>query len=576
MNNAKLLFLLIPVFLYTACARQSSPGGGPLDTIPPLVISSDPRSQQLNVRTSSLALEFNEYVTAANPKEQIIITPSIGKDYEIEARGKKVILKFKKPLEDSTTYTFNFRDAIQDITEKNPAVNLKIAFSTGTYIDSLKVEGIIRHALTQKEVKEATVAIQMYNDTFNIFTDPATFFTKTDDEGKFTLDNLKPGLYNIYAISDQNKNLFADTKSEAYGFKRDSFLLDANKKNVIINMVRLDVRPLKITSARPYNTYFIIKTTKNLKDFKITTVDDSLETYATYGADHANILLYNSFTGYDSVRIRSVLTDSINQQFDTTFYAKFSPRTATPEKFTAELANTFILAEKASIAFDLKLTKPVSKINFDSIFFQVDTITTVHFDPTNITYDEKERTILFRKSLDKALFIKPEETPPDQTKAPEKLPPPTGAKAKAKAAGPAAKPNIANRLILGKAAITSIEGDSSQHIHAEIRPQKTENLGVIIAETKIPANRTIIQLLGSDKLVKAQVLHKSTATFPDLPPGAYMLRLIVDTNGNGEWDPGNYYQRREPEEIRYWLSEKGETKITLKANHELGPLLITY
>src|SRR5688572_6814819 len=117
------LVFLISFILLASCARQSSPSGGPMDSIPPILVNSQPRHQALNVNSSTLELEFDEIVTLGNPKEQLIITPSVGKNYDIEVRSKKVLLTFEDPLQDSTTYTFNFREAIQDITEKNPAEN---------------------------------------------------------------------------------------------------------------------------------------------------------------------------------------------------------------------------------------------------------------------------------------------------------------------------------------------------------------------------------------------------------------------------------------------------------------------
>jgi uncharacterized protein (DUF2141 family) len=573
MSNAKYIVWLLAVIFLGSCARQSAPNGGPMDTIPPSLVRSLPKNQQLNVQSSTLELEFDEIVALSSPKEQLIITPTIGKDYKIEARQKKVLITFENPLEDSTTYSFNFRETVKDVTEQNPAENLKIAFSTGSYIDSMTVEGVVRNALTQREVKDATVSIQAYSDTFNIFTDPATFFTKTDEKGKFKLDNLKPGLYILYAIGDQNKNLIADPKSEAYAFKSDSILLDEDKKNIVLNTVRLDVRELKLTSARPYNTFFNIKTSKNLKTYNIASVDDSAKTYATFGADRANILLYNTFQGKDSIRIRTVLTDSIDNTVDSTFYAKFPTREVKPEKFTIELREPFILADKASIEFILKLSKPLREINYDSIYFQPDTVTTIRFDQSNTSYDERDRILTIKKNLDKALFIKSE---PTKEASPKARPDTTTRVRPDKQTAAKSQKKIKHQLTLGKAAIMSIEGDSSQRIQQTLSPQSTDNLGVLIIETKLPPNKVILQLLNTERIIKRETIHKSSVTFADLPPGTYMVRMIVDSNGNGQWDPGNYFTNTEPEEIRYWRSEKDELTIPLKANHEIGPLLISY
>lgn len=49
----------------------------------------------------------------------------------------------EKPLVENTTYTINFRDAVQDLNEGNPVYNLRLAFSTGSEIDSLQIYGSV-------------------------------------------------------------------------------------------------------------------------------------------------------------------------------------------------------------------------------------------------------------------------------------------------------------------------------------------------------------------------------------------------------------------------------------------------
>jgi uncharacterized protein (DUF2141 family) len=562
-NSHWLLYLL---FL-SSCARQSSPTGGPKDTIPPILATSIPLHETVNYDAKTIELIFSEPVSVTNPKEQIIITPSIGKDYKVEARNQKIILTMENPLKDSTTYSFNFREAVQDITEKNPAKNLKLAFSTGTYIDSMTVSGIVYNIQDENLLNDITVALEPYNDTFSILKHPATYFTKSDKTGAYKLDNIKPGLYTLYAIADQNKNLFVDSKNEAYGFKRDSILLDHDIEKMDVGLTKLDLRPLKITSARPYNTYFNIKATKNLKEYSIQASDTS-DIYASFGADRANIQIYNSFSNRDSIQIRAILTDSINNQVDTTLYAKFTAREVTPEKFTTEVRSTRLLADKGEIKIEVAFTKPLRELNFDSIYFEIDSLNKLSFDKNNVTYDESLRLLTLRRTFDKKLY-KPVEAAPDDAKQPEQ-PAKDGRKPKT------AKRAITNKLTLGRGAFISIENDSSASLGQNLLPQKTEDLGVIFAETKLPPDQSIIQLIDKTKRVKAEAVHKNKAAFEDLPPDNYQLRIIMDRNGNGVWDPGNYLTNEEPERIYYWKDEKGLKEIKLKANYEIGPLLIKY
>ncbi|HTF28841.1 MAG TPA: Ig-like domain-containing protein, partial [Flavitalea sp.] len=182
MNLNKNLHWFIYIIFLLSCARQSSPTGGPKDTIPPVLVRAIPANEAINFKEKAIELVFSEAVILNAPKEQLIVTPTIGKEYKIVNRKNSIILTFEDPLLDSTTYTFNFRESIQDITEKNPVRNLQLAYSTGDYIDSLSIEGSVYDMLKGKEIKDASVALHVENDTFNILEHPAVYFTKTDEK----------------------------------------------------------------------------------------------------------------------------------------------------------------------------------------------------------------------------------------------------------------------------------------------------------------------------------------------------------------------------------------------------------
>src|SRR5690606_16587167 len=149
------LTVLIGLSLYliiSSCARQSSPMGGPKDEDPPLLLSSSPENEATNSRPTAIELLFNEYIKIENPTKQIIITPKIKSDeVEFLATKNRLSIKLNQDLEDSTTYVFNFQKSVQDITESNPVNNLKLVFSTGSKIDSLKFSGTLSYVFPRQQ-----------------------------------------------------------------------------------------------------------------------------------------------------------------------------------------------------------------------------------------------------------------------------------------------------------------------------------------------------------------------------------------------------------------------------------------
>jgi uncharacterized protein (DUF2141 family) len=547
---------------FLGCARQTSPTGGPKDSIPPTLIQSNPTDGQINFKSQQIELVFDETIILNNAKEELIITPDIRKQYEINAKKNRVVIKLTSELHDTTTYALNFREAVQDITEKNSPLDLKLAFSTGDYIDSLSLEGIVFDPLTSKEIKNATVAIYK-QDTFNIFQHKPVYFSKSNEKGTYKIANLKPDNYRIYAFDDKNKNLIVDSKSELYGFLPDTIMLTSNLKFLDIAAIHLDARPLKLTSARPATTYFNIKTTKNLKTYTLTS-EESETIYSSFGEDNANIRVYNNLIDQDSIPMHFVGFDSINNKIDTTLYLKFSQRTVKPEPFKVTASNFQVLGHKGILTGTLQFTKPVLQINYDSILYRLDSANVIKIQQTDITIDSIHNTLKVHKSFDKNLLTQK----PSRNDLADK-------EARQKALNRATKSQpIRNQLYIAPHSFISIESDSSARIAQPVDPLTLETTGVIHVLIQTTEPNYIIQLLTKQNEVVQSKINTPAASFEDLTPGDYQIRVILDRDADQRWTPGNFLKNQEPEPIHFYKNEKGSLSVNIKANWELGPLLI--
>jgi hypothetical protein len=550
-----LCIISVLTLILLSCAKQSTPSGGPKDTIPPILTNSIPHDKQLNFKGDEITLSFSESVILNNPKDQIIITPSIGKDYKVAAKKKNVTIELEKRLADSTTYTMSFRESIQDITEKNPAKNLKIAFSTANYIDSLSISGTVTDMISGKEAKEITVALYQA-DTFNIFKHKPSYITKTSDKGIFSLENLKPEKYYIYAYDDKNKNLITDSKSELYGFIAKDTLLSTNIKNIIIPIQKLDARELKLTSARPYGNYFNIKTSKSLNDFS--TSSDNQNIFSSYGEDASNIKVYNTFGKIDSLKIFLTGTDSIGNKLDTALYIKFTNRQADKEKFVMTVTENMLEVSKALLRTKIKFNKPISKVNYDTLLIKIDSTNSIQIAEEDLVWNTHKTELEIKKKIDKKYLPKKPDQKQSVTTAQTKI------------------PENKFDLKFGKNTFISVENDSSKSLVENPKILKEEETATLLLSVKTIEKNYIVQLL--DKTFKPFQYFRNTPEIKidNLPPAVYIIRLIIDKNADGKWSLGNYLKKEEPEPTVFYKNQKGDILINLKANWEVGPLLITY
>jgi hypothetical protein len=234
------------------------------------------------------------------------------------------------------------------------------------------------------------------------------------------------------------------------------------------------------------------------------------------------------------------------------------------------MQSSSILAHTGQLEATIVFTKPVKGINYDSIYFKVDSLRKVSLEATDLTYDPLRRKLSIRKTLDKSLFDSGEPNGRQRGLRPTlAVEAPPGEK----------KPTIINEFYLGRGAFMSIENDTSKQIAQKIKPMTQQDLSVINIEIRTEEKSFLVELVDNNYKVIRQAKNTPVVEFQNVVPGEYQLRLIIDKNGNGRWDPGNYFKYEEPEPIVYYRGTDGSTNIKgVKANWEVGKgeMFITY
>ncbi|MDR3266914.1 MAG: Ig-like domain-containing protein [Tannerella sp.] len=69
----------------------------------------------------------------------------------------------------------------------------------------------------------------------------------------------------------------------------------------------------------------------------------------------------------------------------------------------------------------------------------------------------------------------------------------------------------------------------------------------------IPAYMELLNSSGSP--VRRAIVKNGVATFMNMTPEKYYARIILDTNGNGKWDAGNYEEKKQPERVIYFMKQ---------------------
>ena len=199
---------LFVALLVAGCAQVGSPTGGPEDETPPTLVAAVPEVGATEVMPDRLVLAFDEYVKAGQWRPQLLVSPPLEGPMDLVVRGREVELSWEGGLMENTTYVFQFGEGIVDVNEGNPAKQLVHAFSTGSTLDTLVIQGVVRDAIEGSPSKDLRVMLYPEDlplDSILAGMSPQ-FVGTTNGEGAFEVGYLPEGRFRLMAVEDANRN----------------------------------------------------------------------------------------------------------------------------------------------------------------------------------------------------------------------------------------------------------------------------------------------------------------------------------------------------------------------------------
>ncbi|WP_299989944.1 Ig-like domain-containing domain [uncultured Pontibacter sp.] len=524
------LLLAASVITIASCASINNPEGGPKDEDAPELLNSNPKSQELNVSTRTITLDFNEEVQQNNLQKELLITPFTDNKYQVRSSRTRMELVFEQPFEENTTYTFNFRKGIQDITEKNIAEGLVLTFSTGSFIDSSRVSGQVVRLLTQEPENEAVVALYPTSDTLSIRKSRPYYQTQTNANGEFTFENIRDGEYRIYALTDKNNNSLYDTEEERIAYKAEPIRVTSEEQEIILQTVRIDTKRPILQRRERYTDRFVANYNEGIESFVAMPVDSPKDTLIHKVSTDGKIVdLFGDsrFTGGRA--ILTALDSAANRTVDTVqivFEGKRAQRVQGAR--LKENGNTSNGAISEGQRVIIELETPVRIQSKTPIRLLADSL-----EVARLTYPEQ---VVLDRTATEMSFIMPKWT----------------------------NSNRQATIVLDTVGIVPVQGERFTMPTLQVTVAEARGAGSLRGAVKTEQKSYIIQLVDNQYKVKHQVRNTRTYNFRSIEPGTYFIRVILDANNNGKWDGGDPELVREPEQV--YLHEK---PLEIRANWEM-------
>ena len=586
MNNSKSLyyiFIIIAAAVMYSCANIGNPSGGPIDKTPPIFMRSNPTPNAANVKDRKIEIFFDEIVSLKDPSTKIIVSPAQTEMPRMSALGRKVTVELVDSLLPNTTYTIDFSNSIQDNNEGNAIDNFAFAFSTGSVIDSMRVSGYVLDSRTLEPMQSVVVGLQSNLADSAFHKEKLQRVALTNDRGQFTIRNVSPGSYHIFALKDLDRDYKFGNPTEDIAFldsiivpsigsreAADTVYNDLNEIDTIMRATRPAYFPndillsmfnedrksqylannLRVDSTRISLTFAAASDT--LPSLSIVGRNDVPDQWYTLERSQTNdtltywirpphlvsadtLMVATTYLRTDTASNLSWGTDTLKFTFQRQKAKKKKKNEGTDSLEQIRFMELHPLANGTQEVYApllLQTGTPIERYSREAFHLQRKLQNDTTFYPAEIKSIALRDSTLSRRDL----MLKVDW-----------------------------EPGAAYTLAVDSLAMTDIYGLQTKPLKVDFNVRKMEEYGNIVFNIPAVRDSAIVELLdGTDKVVLHTPVKNHRAELLNLQPGKYYARLFIDRNGNGKYDTGNYDMHLQPEETVYYPGA-----INLKKNWDV-------
>ncbi|MBF4493718.1 Ig-like domain-containing protein [Flavobacterium sp. MR2016-29] len=526
-NNLKYFSFLL-VFLMMSCAKRGSITGGLKDTLAPVLRSSSPKNFSTDFKGDEIILTFDEYIKLKNINKQLIVSPPMKHEPVITPTNvsKFISIKIKDTLQPNTTYSLNFGQSIADNNEGNAINQFKYVFSTGSYIDSLSISGIIKDSYEKNVDNFVSVMLYEVNDKFKdsaVYKEYPRYITNTLDSLRtFKLENLKAGKYLLVAMKDKSGNNRYNPKDDKIGFIKHPitipndtiFELELFKETLPLKTLK----PIQVSGNRlflPYDAKQSFKLSK--PKITIRNNNEVVESIVTQFPKKDSLQIW-----YKPIKVDSLSLEVNAENYNKKFNFKIKDQKKDTLNITA-LQNGIINFRDR---FTLETATPLVKFDKSKIKLINKDSTAVDFTTEYNEFEQKLYVDFKKEPLEKYKFT----------------------------------------FLPG--ALTDFYDKTNDTLTYKLSTKELEDYGNLVLNLqnvkRFPIIVEITNKKGDNVIATEYSEGKTKIEFNLLEPEEFTVRIIYDDNKNKIYDSGNFLTKTYSEEVFYF-----QKAVDVRANWDV-------
>ncbi|TMM59259.1 hypothetical protein FEE95_07450 [Maribacter algarum] len=515
---ACIFFFLIVVSVVQCGRRGGTLTGGPKDEDPPVLIKAEPENLSTNFKSDKIRLTFDEYIKLQDIQDQLIVSPPLKYRPEITPQGgvqKYLEIKIKDTLLSNTTYTLNFGQSVQDNNEGNPLSFLNYVFSTGDYIDSLEVLGVVKDAFNKEADEFISVMLYEIDTAYTdstIYKRPPNYITNTlDSTVLFSLKNLKEGKYALFGLKDEAKNNTFDQNSDKIAFLRDTITLPTDSTYLLTLFKEIPDYSATVPSFAAKNkiVFGYYGGEEDIEIKPLSTIPDTVKTKVLREGDKDTLNFW--FTPYEVDSLIFTVTNKTRMEVDT-FVVKSrkvdidSLRLEPNQNSSLDFNNSYHIAANT----------PIVNIDTSKIQMTVKDSLPMEF---KVVFDSVANKLNFDFNME---------------------------------------PNENYTLDLLPGAIIDFFNQTNDTTNYRLSTRSFADFGNLRLNLAGAVEYPVIVQLTDEKgktKLETYATEPKLFEFNNIEPSKYLLRVIFDKNKNGKWDTGSFLKNIQPERVSYFPEE---------------------
>ncbi len=497
---ARFIALICLLFLIASCGQIGTISGGPKDDIAPQITSSNLDDKQLNFQEQSVNITFDEYIELNKPNEQIVLVPADAK-LSSKLSKKTLAISFENSLATNTTYTLYLNGAVKDVTEGNDSL-MKFTFSTGKQMDSLRFHCSVYDAYSKVLLPKVTVGL------YAQWEDPKPrYFAQSNANGLVSFEALKAGDYFIKSFVDVNQDGQVQ-RTEKQGYRFESLHLDTAYHDTLKMAISLPLQVDKVKNPRVIPPGMIglhIPAEIQRNPIKLNGVDLGISQLIGIGEDSLLI----SIGELKETDLQLIIESDTIQVRNT------------PRQQAAKITIQHIEKEGLQDRLFFTVTDFIQWIDTSKITLRNgDDSSVVAFEVDYLANQFEIRPKKYMKNL---------------------------------------------KLTLSEGAITGLTTNKNTSFQKEVTWKQDRDFGDLTIQLSDTINAGIIQVIQKNQVIRSVPFNLTNKLdIPNLLPGEYTFKIILDQNKNEKWDPISPETKTLAEEVLLF-----NAPVKIRANWEI-------